>query len=317
MSEPSMTNYPAGVTAIDAEFAGTKRLVASHLVVDAKEAALVDVGSNFSVPLILRALERKKVARSQVRYVCVTHVHLDHAGGAGELMRQLPEATLVVHPRAARHMIDPSGLYEGTKAIHGERAMARDYGELVPVPEPRIEVVNEGDRLPLGTRDLLFLDTPGHANHHYSIVDTSANVVFSGDTFGVSYRSLDTANGAFIFPSTSPVHFDPQAAHRSVERLRNLEPDAIYLAHFSQVTEIDRLADDLHRELEAYVDIAHRHRDAGDAQANAIAKDLVGRLTQQLQAHGKEMSEQKVQQTLALDLQMNTQGLQVWLQRQA
>lgn len=317
MSEPSMINYPAGVTAIDAEFAGTKRLVASHLVVDAKEAALVDVGSNFSVPLILRALERKKVARSQVRYVCVTHVHLDHAGGAGELMRQLPEATLVVHPRAARHMIDPSGLYEGTKAIYGERAMTRDYGALVPVAESRIEVVNEGDRLPLGTRELLFLDTPGHANHHYSIVDASANVVFSGDTFGVSYRSLDTANGAFIFPSTSPVHFDPQAAHRSVERLRNLEPDAIYLAHFSQVTEIDRLADDLHRELEAYVDIAHRHRDAGDGQANAIAKDLVTRLIQQLQAHGKEMSEQEVQQTLALDLQMNTQGLQVWLQRQA
>lgn len=315
MPEPTMIEYPTGVTAIDTRFAGTRMLAACHLLMDGGEAALVDVGSNFSVPVILQALERKRVARSQVRYVCVTHVHLDHAGGAGELMRQLPQATLLVHPRGARHMIDPSALYEGARSVYGDEIMARHYGRLVPVPEARVRVVEEGDRLPLGRRMLRFLDTPGHANHHYCMVDEAINAVFAGDTFGVSYRSFDTARGAFILPTTSPVHFDPEAAHRSIERLCDLEPKAIYLTHFGQVTEIPRLAADLHRGIDAHVDIALRHADAGVARADRIAADLLVWFTRELQDHGVRLSTDQARETLALDVQLNTQGLLVWMQR--
>ncbi|MCC5856936.1 MAG: MBL fold metallo-hydrolase [Ectothiorhodospiraceae bacterium] len=315
MSEQSMIDYPTGITAIDTGFAGTRMLAASHLLLDNDEAALVDVGSNFSVPAILRALERKGVERARVRYVCVTHVHLDHAGGAGELMRQLPEATLVVHPRGARHMIDPSALYQGALQVYGEEIMARHYGRLVPVAEDRVRVVEEGDRLPLGERTLRFLDTPGHANHHYCIFDEAERVVFSGDTFGVSYRSLDTARGAVIFPATSPVHFDPEAAHQSVERLRTLEPQAIYLTHFGEVRDIPRLAEDLHQGIDAHVEIALRHADAGEARGRRIADDLLDWFHHRLQEHGCGLDKARVRERMALDIELNTQGLQVWLQR--
>ncbi len=317
MSEPTMIAYATGVTAIDTRFAGTHMLAACHLLMDGGEAALVDVGSNFSVPVILQALERCGVDRAQVRYVCVTHVHLDHAGGAGEMMRQLPNASLVVHPRGARHMIDPSTLYAGARAVYGDEIMARHYGELVPVPEHRVRAVQDDDRLPLGGRMLRFLDTPGHANHHYCMVDEGANVIFSGDTFGVSYRQFDTEHGAFILPTTSPVHFDPIAAHRSIDRLVALEPSAIYLTHFGEVTEIPRLADALHAGIDAHVEIARRHADAGAAREERIAADLQDWLFAALRAHGVDWSGQALREALALDVQLNTQGLLVWLDRQS
>ena len=317
MSDVTMIDYASGVTAIDTRFAGTRMLAACHLLRDGNEAALVDVGSNFSVPVILSALAQKGLARSQVRYVCVTHVHLDHAGGAGEMMRQLPDATLVVHPRGARHMIDPSALYEGARAVYGAETMARHYGELIPVPEERVHVVRDGDRLPLGQRMLQFLDTPGHANHHYCMLDEAADVVFSGDTFGVSYRDFDTERGPFIMPTTSPVHFDPDAAHRSIDRLCALDPAAIYLTHFGEVTGIPRLADDLHAGLEAHVEIARRHADAGDARPQRIAGDLQDWFIGALRMHGVDWPERTIRKALALDVQLNTQGLMVWLDRQA
>ncbi|SEP04377.1 MBL fold metallo-hydrolase [Aquisalimonas asiatica] len=318
MPEPRIIDYPNGVAAIDAEFAETPGVVASYLLQADGDAALVDVGSNFSVPLILRGLELRGVAREQVRYVCVTHVHLDHAGGAGELMRQLPQATLVVHPRGARHMIDPSALHAGARAIYGDAVMARHYGDLVPVPEERVQVVNDGDRLPFGRRSLLFLDTPGHANHHYSVVDEAHDLVFAGDTFGVSYRSLDTERGAFIFPSTSPVHFDPDAAHRSVDRLRGLQPQAVHVAHFGRLAEIERLAADLHEGIDAHAGIAMdcAGQDEDD-QAEAIGAALLEWFSGRLRAHGVTLSPEQLRQTLAMDLEMNTQGLVVWLQRRS
>lgn len=316
MPEPTIIDYSPGVAAIDAEFAETPGLVASYLLQADGDAALVDVGSNFSVPLILRALESRGIAREQVRYVCATHVHLDHAGGAGELMRQLPQATLVVHPRGARHMIDPSALYAGARAIYGDAVMARHYGELVPVSESRVQIVNDGDRLPFGQRSLLFLDTPGHANHHYSVVDEQADLVFAGDTFGVSYRSLDTDRGAFIFPSTSPVHFDPEAAHRSVERLCALQPQAVHVAHFGRLTEVPRLAGALHDGIDAHAEIAMRVVDEDEtAQVEIIGRDLLEWFSRSLDAHGVSLPAEQLRDTLAMDLQMNTQGLIVWLQR--
>ena len=317
MSMPEIIDYATGVTAIDAHFAERRGQVASHLLTDSGEAALVDVGSNFSVPHLLRGLEAKGIAASAVRYVCVTHVHLDHAGGAGELMRHLPEATLVVHPRGARHMIDPTALFEGARGVFGDEVVARHYGEAVPVSEQRIRIVEDGDRLPLGSRSLLFLDTPGHANHHYSMVDESAGLVFAGDTFGCAYRSLNSERGAFVFPSTAPVHFDPDDAHRSVDRLRQLEPHAIYLAHFGEVTEIERLADDLHRGIDAHVDIALRHADNTTEPVRAISADLMGWLLERVREHGRPLTDTEAVEILGMDLELNAQGLMAWLRRRA
>ena len=183
---PTILPFDHGIYAIDTEFADTRLMDASHLIVDDGEAAFVDVGSNFSIPNLLAALDELGIAREQVRYVCVTHVHLDHAGGAGQIMQDLPRATLIVHPRGARHMIDPSALYEGARQVYGTEMMKQHYGELIPVPAERVLEVSEGDTLPLGKRTLTFLDTPGHALHHYCLYDNKARAVFSGDTFGIS-----------------------------------------------------------------------------------------------------------------------------------
>lgn len=312
---PTVIPFDDGIYAIDTEFAGTTRMDASHLIVDRGEAAFVDVGSNFSIPILLAALDQLDIAREQVRYVCITHVHLDHAGGAGLIMQVLPRATLVVHPRGARHMIDPSALYEGARQVYGTETMKRHYGELIPVPEERILEVHDGDTLPLGGRTLSFLDTPGHALHHYCIHDSAARAVFSGDTFGISYRSLDSKKGPFIFPAATPVQFDPPRAHESVDRLCDLEPAAIYLTHFSQVRQPRALAAQLHADLDAYAAIGQRHL-AAEPDRPAIRQELKQRFRQRLQEHGLALDDRTLEQHLGLDMDLNSQGIAVWAARQ-
>ncbi|HYW04791.1 MAG TPA: MBL fold metallo-hydrolase [Gammaproteobacteria bacterium] len=315
-ADPHITDFDHGISAIDTQY--VRPLAdASHLIVDAGEAAFVDTGTSYSVPLLLAALERKGLAREQVRYVCVTHVHLDHAGGAGELMRHLPRATLVAHPRGARHMIDPSKLIRGSTAVYGEAEMQRLYGEIPPVPAERVHEVADGEQLRLGSRELVFLDTPGHAYHHYSIHDPDARAVFSGDTFGLSYREFDTARGEFIFPTTTPVHFDPAALHASIDRLMALDPAAVFVTHYSRVTDLDRLAAEMHRDIDALAGIARRHANAGAQRHAGIRADMRAYLGERLAAHACPLSAAAVDRLMEMDLDLNTQGLEVWLDRQA
>jgi glyoxylase-like metal-dependent hydrolase (beta-lactamase superfamily II) len=312
---PTIIAFEHGIYAIDTKFAGSTLMVASHLIVDNDEAAFVDVGSNFSIPILLAALDELGIARKQVRYVCVTHVHLDHAGGAGQIMQDLPAATLVVHPRGARHMIDPSALYEGARQVYGTETMKKHHGTLIPVAEDRILEVHDGDTLRLGNRTLSFLDTPGHALHHYCIHDNTASAVFSGDTFGISYRSLDTDRGPFIFPAATPVQLDPQKAHESVERICALKPHAVYLTHFSQVTAVDDLARQLHGDLDAYATIGRKYM-AADPDQHGIRRDLKALFSKRLREHGWNLSDEDLEQTLGMDITLNTQGIVVWSAKQ-
>lgn len=312
---PTIIPFSHGIYAIDTEFAGSQMMDASHLIVDSGEAAFVDVGSNFSIPILLAALDKLGIARNQVRYVCITHVHLDHAGGAGQIMRDLPGATLVVHPRGARHMIDPSALYEGARQVYGTETMKKHYGELIPVPAERILEVHDGDTLPLGQRTLTFLDTPGHALHHYCIHDSEAGAVFSGDTFGISYRSLDTDKGPFMFPAATPVQFDPDKAHESADRLCALKPRAIYLTHFSEVTAIDDLAAQLHGDLDAYAAIGRKYQ-AEKPDIQGIRADLKALFARRLAEHGCNLDDEGLEQALGMDITLNTQGLAVWSAKQ-
>ncbi len=313
---PHITDFDHGVSAIDTEYI-RPGLDASHLIVDRGEAAFVDTGTAHALPLLLGALAQKGLRPEQVRYVCVTHVHLDHAGGAGVLMQALPEATLIVHPRGARHMIDPSKLMAGTRAVYGEARTAELYGEPVPIAPGRVHTVEDEAQLTLGQRTLRFLDTPGHAYHHYSLVDDTAGAVFSGDTFGLSYRELDSPRGAFIFPTTTPVHFDLEAAHTSIDRLMAQSPQAMYLTHYSRVEALPRLAHDLHTALEKYVDIARRHGgETGAARHSAIARALRAWLGARLDAHGTRLSAAQIDTLIGMDVELNAQGLCVWLDHQ-
>lgn len=313
MNSPSLLEFGHGITAIDTDYV-RPLLDASHLIVRNGHAAFVDTGTTHSVPNLLATLEQKGIDPAAVDYVLLTHVHLDHAGGAGELMRHLPNAWTVVHPRGAAHVIDPSKLIAGTKAVYGADEFARLYGEIPPIPAERVLTVNDDMRIRLGDSELHFIHTPGHALHHYSIVDADSRSVFTGDTFGISYRIFDTERGAFIFPATTPVHFDPEQAHASLERIMSFEPEACFLTHYSRVTGLQRLAEDMHRGIDKLVAIAKSSMASAD-RIDDMKPKIHEWLVQAVRSHGCTLDQNTVDTWLSMDVDLNAKGLAVWLGR--
>src|SRR5678815_4530671 len=218
------------------------RYDAAYLLVENGRAAFIDTGTNHAVPRLLAALDAAGLAPEAVDLVIPTHVHLDHAGGAGLLMQHLPRARLVVHPRGARHLIEPAQLVAGATAVYGREEMDRSYGTLVGVAADRVIQTADGMTLELAGRPLLFLDTPGHAMHHHCIWDERTRSFFTGDTFGLSHREHATARGAWIMPTTPPVQFQPEALRRSIERLLTFSPQRMLLTHYGAVEDVPRLA---------------------------------------------------------------------------
>jgi glyoxylase-like metal-dependent hydrolase (beta-lactamase superfamily II) len=314
MARPRLQRHPDGITAIDAEYV-RPGLAASHLIAHEGRAAFVDTGTTHSVPQLLAALEELGLARDAVDYVILTHVHLDHAGGAGQLMQALPQARAVIHPRGAPHMIDPAKLIAGSMAVYGEARYRELYGELVPIPAERVVTTQDGQRLSLAGRPLEFVHTPGHALHHQAIVDLEHRSIFTGDTFGLSYREFDTEQGAFIVPTTTPTQFDPEQLIASLDRLLGYGPQALYLTHYSRVTEVPRLAELLKLQIHEFVKIARGHR--GEANRfQSISADMRALWLQLLRRHGCTLTEAQIDEVLGGDLELNTQGLIAWLDRE-
>ncbi len=258
-----LTRHPDGISAVDTEYI-RPGLAAAHIIQHDGAAAFVDVGTNYSVPHLLAALQELGVEPAAVEYVFVTHVHLDHAGGAGLLLQSLPNARLVVHPRGAPHLVDPARLIAASKVVYGEERYRELYGELIPVDARRVLESADGLQVTLRGRPFQLLHTPGHALHHYCVVDLEHRNIFTGDTFGLSYRELDTAQGAFGVPTTTPTQFDPEQLIASIDRLMATGPKAAYLMHYSRVTGLPAMAASLKAQIPQLAAIALRHADAPD-----------------------------------------------------
>ncbi len=310
---PKYTGVGEGIYAIDTEYV-RPLMDASHLIVDNGRAAYVDTGTTLSVPNLLASLEDIGLTTAEVDAVFLTHIHLDHAGGAGALMQHLPNATAYIHPRGAPHMHEPEKLIAGTIAVYGEQMYHVMYGEIVPIEKTRIVEVSDGMRVKVGSREFELIHTPGHALHHYCMVDQSARLVFTGDTFGVSYRETDTGNGAFIIPTTTPVHFDPDAAHASIDRIMGYAPESAYLTHYSRVTDLPRLASDLHNGLDNYVRICRECADQDD-RVSLMYNKLTEYIYTRLDEHGYDGDRDAKDSILKGDITLNVQGLEVWLKR--
>jgi glyoxylase-like metal-dependent hydrolase (beta-lactamase superfamily II) len=311
--QPRLTRHPDGITAVDAEYI-RPGLAAAHIIQQDGRAAIVDPSTNAAVPHLLAALEILGISRDAVDYVFLTHVHLDHAGGTGLLLSSLPAAKAVIHPRGAPHLIEPSKLIAASIVVYGEEPFRRLYGDLVPIPAERVILAQDGQRMRLAGRELELIHTPGHALHHYVLVDLAHGNVFTGDTFGLSYRDLDTAQGAYILPTTTPTQFDPDQLIASIDRIASYSPRAAYLMHYSRVTDIPKLAEDLKSQIREVVEIAKRH--AGDANpSDGIAADMRASWKDRLRRHGVKFTDDFFNEVLAQDLELNTQGLVAWLQR--
>jgi glyoxylase-like metal-dependent hydrolase (beta-lactamase superfamily II) len=289
---------------------------ASYLIVENGRAAFVDCGLNSSLPQLLTALADAGCTPAQVDWLILTHVHLDHAGGAGQLLAELPNARLAIHPRGARHMIDPTALIAGANAVYGEDEVLRTYGVLRPVPAERVVEAGDGHVIDLAGRSLLCLDSPGHARHHMVIWDERSRSFFTGDTFGLSYRELDGPKGPFILPTTTPVQFEPDALKASIRRMLSFDPSGMYLTHFGRVEDVVPLAAALFEQIDAMVAIAREHG-AADNRHQRITAALTNLYRTRALAHACPRSSAEVAQILAMDIELNAQGLEVWFDREA
>ena len=311
---PAVQALPFGIHVIDTGF-HRECFDASYLIVESGRAAFIDTGTNHSVPRLLAALDSVGLTPEAVDWLIVTHVHLDHAGGAGLLMQSLPDARLVVHSRGARHMINPSQLYAGARAVYGDAEMARSYGTITSVSAERVLATADDMTLMLGPRRLRFIDTPGHARHHHCIWDETSRGFFTGDTFGLSYREFDTERGAFVLPTSTPVQFEPQALRDSILRMMSFEPQWLYLTHYGRVGDVSRLAALLLEQIDAMVAIAHRALHAPDRHER-LKRELAALYLRKLREHGCTLPASRILELLALDVELNAQGIAIWLDRE-
>jgi len=290
------------------------QLASIHLVRSNNRIAIVDTGTQYSVPQVFAALEELDLTYSDVDYIILTHIHLDHAGGAGALMQLCKNAQLIVHPKGARHMADPSKLVAGASAVYGAEEFNRLYGEITAIDANRIHQPADGETIDFSGRPLTFIDTPGHANHHHCIIDEKSNSVFTGDTLGVGYRALRNEHHAFIAPTTTPVQFDPDALHASIDKVMSYAPTTLYLTHYSAVTPRTKIIAGLHEQIDDYVMLTQKAADSGDDFEAVLAKQLNEYLVRRCMNELSNIEEQTARHWIKLDADLNAQGLAFWWQ---
>ena len=302
-------NVVDGISVIDSEYY-SKDFAAIYLLKQKNKVIIIETGTNYSVPCVKEALSQIGLSFSDVSYVIPTHVHLDHAGGAGLLMMQCQNAALVVHPRGARHLIDPSKLVAGAKAVYGETKFKEYYGEIFPIDANRVIQADDNFILDFDGRELRFIDTPGHARHHFCIWDKATKSMFTGDTFGISYRDLDHQDELYILPSTSPVQFDPEALIQSINRIMEFKPERVCLTHFSAIKPNKKVTNKLIESIHFVSNLAIKYAEKDDSES-IIYKKMMDYFLEGLNEIGFQ-NNNYAKDRLSLDVLINTQGLIYW-----
>ena len=213
---------------LDLDFQGAPGVVAAYLITGRNGHTLIETGPGSTLKALEAAVAATGARFGEVTQLVVTHIHLDHAGAAGTLLRRLPDARLFVHPKGAPHMIDPSKLISSATRIYGDR-METLWGAFEPCTTERVVILEDGDEITCGSRTLRALHTPGHASHHIAYHDPQGRTVFTGDVGGVRIPGA-----TYVRPPTPPPDIDVAAWHTSVDRLRALKPRALDLTHFGR-----------------------------------------------------------------------------------
>ena len=306
----------SGIYAVDAHYVD-ELIAAIHLIKQDDHVAIIDTGTQFSVPQVQAALQQLGLAWQNVDYIILTHIHLDHAGGAGALMQLCENAQLVVHPKGARHMADPSKLIAGAEVVYGKQRFAEMYGEISAIDEQRIYSPDyssgDGESISLNSRELRFFDTPGHANHHHCIFDVQSKSMFTGDTAGVGYPSLTDGEYRFVMPTTTPVQFDPEALHNSIDKIMAQQPETLYLTHYSAVKPSVRMIAGLHEQIEDFIAMTEQTA-ASENMQDELTIMLTDYAVRRCMNELPNIDESLARKLLAMDSELNAQGLTFWWQ---
>jgi glyoxylase-like metal-dependent hydrolase (beta-lactamase superfamily II) len=266
------TRIGAGVLQIDTLLGGWERVTAAYLV-EGPAPVLVETGSRSSLSTVVTELEELGVGPSDLAGVMVTHIHLDHAGGVGDMARLFPYATIYVHPAGARHLADPTKLVDSAARVYGD-LLDGLYGRIEPTPVGRIRALEDGEEVRVGPdRVLTALHAPGHAKHHVGVHDSATGMLFTGDAAGVCLPDAGT-----LRPATPPPDFDLDLALGSLQRFAQRSPAALAFAHYGVVAEaeaaLDEAADALHR----WAAVAERAWQEGRDLAVAFEEAFAGEI---------------------------------------
>lgn len=293
------------------------QLAASYLREEQGEVAFIEASTSHAVPRLLSALEKEGLSPEAVKYIIVTHVHLDHAGGTSALVRACPNATVLAHPKAARHLIEPEKLVASAKRVYGEEAFLSLYGTIERIDAARVVSVDDGKTVTLGNSTLRFMHTRGHANHHFVVHDEDKAVVYTGDAFGLTYPALQRA-GRLSYPSTSPIDFDGPAAMASVKRVMELKPRSVGLTHFGLFDDVDVIGNQLLQWLEWSTALVDKGARSGDEQSTLEQRfkwQLEQEFTLATSRAGLTVNPADLE-LMRFDLELNAQGLAVAALRQ-
>lgn len=311
-----MSTPPSSIITVDSLYDRPER-AAVFLIVEGDRAAFVDNNTTLAVPHLLAALAEQGMTPEQVDYAIVTHVHLDHAGGTAELVKHCPNATVLAHPKAARHLIDPSRIVAGATAVYGAETFANRYGVIDPVPEDRVRSMEDGETLVWGRRTLTFLHTKGHASHHFCIHDSGDNVVFAGDAFGLSRMSSMRPGAAFTVCTSSPPEFDPAEARISVQRILDTGADWAFLTHYGYFGDLEVRAAELLRSIDDLERIG-REAAATSLSGEALQAFCQPRVVAAFEAHLRGIGVLDVAADMAWleeDIRLNAMGLGFYAER--
>lgn len=312
MAEPvsnHITDLGFNTHLIDTQMGGYQGIAAAYAILGSKPA-LIETGTALSAPIVENALNSLGISADDLATIVVTHIHLDHAGGVGDIAARFPNAQVVVHERGARHLADPTKLMASARRVFGE-TMDQIFGELLAVDPDRLVILGERNTVDLGDgRTLESFYAPGHASHHVGLVDSLSGDLFTGDAAGVYVP--ETAD---VRPATPPPDFDLDLTISSIEKMAEVKPTRLLFSHFGPVTEIDTTLERSIEELKLWVEIVDRERGPEHDIEHAIAMIRQRSQERSPASFGNDIEEKF--EALS-SIRANVEGIARWLdQRQA
>jgi glyoxylase-like metal-dependent hydrolase (beta-lactamase superfamily II) len=298
---PITREIAPGVIEIDTLLGGWERMTAGYLL-DGEAPVLIETGSQSSVGTLIEALSSLGVDAAGLAGVAVTHIHLDHAGGVGDVARAFPGATVYVHPKGARHLVDPARLVDSASRVYGS-LLDSLYGRLDPTPAERIHVLEDGEEIVIGAgRVLTAVDSPGHAKHHVALHDSTSGVLFAGDAVGVRLP-----DAGVLRPATPPPDFDLDQALMSLGRFSERSPTGLALAHYGLLPEPEAVLDEAVETLRRWAEVAEHAWKAGEDIALALESAFGSELS------GVDPADREKLETLN-GIHSNAAGFRRWLE---